>query len=115
VGGWVAGGVLPRALHQPPSHLSGGGGGGGGGGVYLAPADLCIVPLTPFLRVVQAADTTINPSASPSPFAAGPFSHMFEDVVNEKRAEVRCAFSDRILHSRMPLDPTHVRLKRTCM
>jgi hypothetical protein len=26
---------------------------------------------------------------------------------------VRCAFSDRILHSRMPLDPTHVRLKQT--
>jgi hypothetical protein len=26
--------------------------------------------------------------------------------------EVRCAFSDRNLHSRMPLDPTHVRLKR---
>jgi hypothetical protein len=25
---------------------------------------------------------------------------------------VRCAFSDRNLHSRMPLDPTHVRLKR---
>jgi hypothetical protein len=25
----------------------------------------------------------------------------------------RCAFSDRNLHSRMPLDPTHVRLKRT--
>jgi hypothetical protein len=24
---------------------------------------------------------------------------------------VRCAFSDRILHSKMPLDPTHVRLK----
>jgi hypothetical protein len=23
----------------------------------------------------------------------------------------RCAFSDRNLHSRMPLDPTHVRLK----
>jgi hypothetical protein len=28
---------------------------------------------------------------------------------------VRCAFSDRILHSRMPLDPTHVRFKRTCV
>jgi hypothetical protein len=28
---------------------------------------------------------------------------------------VRCAFSDRKLHSRMPLDPTHVRLKRTCV
>jgi hypothetical protein len=27
--------------------------------------------------------------------------------------EARCAFSDRNLHSRMPLDPTHVRLKRT--
>jgi hypothetical protein len=28
---------------------------------------------------------------------------------------VRCAFSDRSLHSRMPLDPTHVRFKRTCV
>jgi hypothetical protein len=28
---------------------------------------------------------------------------------------VRCAFSNRILHSMMPLDPTHVRLKRTCV
>jgi hypothetical protein len=27
----------------------------------------------------------------------------------------RCAFSDRILHSRMPLDPMHVRLKQTCV
>jgi hypothetical protein len=27
-------------------------------------------------------------------------------------AMVRCAFSGRNLHSRMPLDPTHVRLKR---
>jgi hypothetical protein len=27
----------------------------------------------------------------------------------------RCAFSGRILHSRVPLDPTHVSLKRTCM
>jgi alpha-galactosidase len=28
---------------------------------------------------------------------------------------VRCAFSDRNFHSRMPLDPTHVLLKRTCV
>jgi hypothetical protein len=28
---------------------------------------------------------------------------------------VRCAFSDIILHSRMSLDPTHVRFKRTCV
>jgi hypothetical protein len=30
-------------------------------------------------------------------------------------ADVRCAFSHRNLHSRMPLDPTPVRLKRACM
>jgi aminopeptidase N len=29
------------------------------------------------------------------------------------QAEVGCAFFGRNLHSRMPLDPTHVRLKRT--
>jgi serine/threonine protein kinase len=29
--------------------------------------------------------------------------------------KARCAFSDRNLHSRMPLDPTHVHLKRTCV
>jgi hypothetical protein len=27
--------------------------------------------------------------------------------------KARCAFFGRNLHSRMPLDPTHVRLKRT--
>jgi hypothetical protein len=27
----------------------------------------------------------------------------------------RCAFSDKNLHLRMPLDPTHVRFKRTCV
>jgi hypothetical protein len=31
------------------------------------------------------------------------------------RAMVRCLCFDRILHSRMPLDPTHVCLKRTCV
>jgi hypothetical protein len=29
--------------------------------------------------------------------------------------QVKCAFSDRIFHSRMPLDPTLVRLRRTCV
>jgi hypothetical protein len=28
---------------------------------------------------------------------------------------VRCACSNIIVHSRMPLDPTHVHLKRTCV
>jgi hypothetical protein len=34
---------------------------------------------------------------------------------SEMVAFVRCAFSDRNLHSRMPLDPTPARLKRTCV
>jgi hypothetical protein len=33
----------------------------------------------------------------------------------EKDTLVRCAFSDRNLLSRVPLDPTHVRLMRTCV
>jgi hypothetical protein len=33
----------------------------------------------------------------------------------EADESVRCAFFDRILLSRMPLDPTHVRFKRTCV
>jgi 1,4-dihydroxy-2-naphthoate octaprenyltransferase len=32
-------------------------------------------------------------------------------LVKAAFSAVRCAFSDRILHSRMPLNPTHVRLK----
>jgi hypothetical protein len=31
-------------------------------------------------------------------------------VAGAIRDNARCAFSDRNLHSRMPLDPTHVRL-----
>jgi hypothetical protein len=36
--------------------------------------------------------------------------HFHKDAYN-----VRCAFSDSNLHSRMPSDPTHVRIKRTCV
>jgi hypothetical protein len=36
-------------------------------------------------------------------------------VVEKGGTKVRCAFFGRNLHSRMPLDPTHVRLKRTCV
>jgi alpha-L-rhamnosidase len=36
-------------------------------------------------------------------------------LFDEKRVRVRGAFSDGNLHSRMPLDLTHVRLKRTCV
>jgi hypothetical protein len=32
-----------------------------------------------------------------------------------RRGFARCAFSGNNLRSRMPLDPTHVRLKRTCV
>jgi hypothetical protein len=34
---------------------------------------------------------------------------------NFSAVKVRCAFFDMILHSRMPLDPTPARLKRTCV
>jgi hypothetical protein len=45
------------------------------------------------------------------------FKGLTEDASPMKRKSdlARCAFSDRILHSRMPLDPTHVRSKRTCV
>jgi hypothetical protein len=38
---------------------------------------------------------------------------VYELNAEEQRRKVRCAFFGRNLHSRMPLDPTHVRLKRT--
>jgi hypothetical protein len=37
------------------------------------------------------------------------------EVAGARAAMVRCSFSNRILHSRMALDPTHVRFKRTCV
>jgi hypothetical protein len=36
-------------------------------------------------------------------------------TAEQRHGLARCAFSDRILRSRMPLDPTPVRLKRTCV
>jgi chromosome segregation ATPase len=36
-----------------------------------------------------------------------------EYAMSQELTSVRCAFSDRHFHSRMPLDPRHVRLKRT--
>jgi hypothetical protein len=36
-----------------------------------------------------------------------------KNQLNTSLADARCAFSDRNLHSRMPLDPSHFRLKRT--
>jgi calcium-dependent protein kinase len=38
-----------------------------------------------------------------------------ENFIFTDRSAARCAFFGRNLHSRMPLDPTHVRLKRTCV
>jgi hypothetical protein len=42
-----------------------------------------------------------------------PVETLFGHLVLPKGASVRCAFLDGNLHSMMPLDPTHVRLKRT--
>jgi magnesium-transporting ATPase (P-type) len=45
------------------------------------------------------------------------FSWYNEDceALTDSYGTARCTFSGRNLHSRMPLDPTHVRLKRTCV
>jgi hypothetical protein len=46
------------------------------------------------------------------PWPFGPLPVAFTKLVRQAYAAcVRCAFSDTGLHSRMPLDPTHVRLK----
>jgi hypothetical protein len=55
----------------------------------------------------EECDVACKPKKQPSfLFNSGSFR-----AVNAGR--VRCAFSDGNLHSRMPLDPMHVRLKRT--
>jgi hypothetical protein len=48
------------------------------------------------------------------PTASSAKQNYFE-IVDASEDVVRCAFSGRNLHSRMPLDPTYVRLKRTCV
>jgi hypothetical protein len=42
-----------------------------------------------------------------------PLMHTPSSSGSHYGGDVRCAFSDRNLHSRMPLDPTHVRLQQT--
>jgi hypothetical protein len=51
------------------------------------------------------------PAKDPQEFAMFPA----EDVAFVNQWMVRCAFSNRMLHLRMSLDPMHVRLKRTCL
>jgi hypothetical protein len=43
------------------------------------------------------------------------FAYLDTLVSDGMPAVAQCAFFDRNLYSRMPLDPTHVRLKRTCV
>jgi hypothetical protein len=72
---------------------------------------------TPSLAARNCADPPGAPSLSRSEQLAAYAcvgDELFQHVVTV-RAKVRCAFSNRKLHSRMPLDPTHVRLKRTCV
>jgi hypothetical protein len=55
---------------------------------------------------------TLNVNSIPTlkvRFRLGAQVYIFVEVVDG--VGVRCAFSNKILHSRMPLDPTHVRLK----
>jgi hypothetical protein len=70
--------------------------------------------------------TTLTPAfyhPSPSPYTRKVAPEHFEDPVSRVVVKttlhpglVRCAFSDRMLHLRMPLDPTHVHMKllHTC-
>jgi hypothetical protein len=85
-----------------------------------APATITQTTITT-TSVTQTATTTTICSGLLGQFLA-PFDNarMTRDghlltIANVQTVEVRCAFSNRILHSRMPLDPTHVRLKRTCV
>jgi membrane-bound ClpP family serine protease len=43
------------------------------------------------------------------------FLMMFVTLFTYGVLDVWCAFSDIMLHSKMSLDPTHVRLKQTCV
>jgi hypothetical protein len=54
-------------------------------------------------------------SAGASVGAAEHFSQLCGLGYAASLAGVRCAFSDRILHSMIPLDHMHVREKRTCV
>jgi hypothetical protein len=60
--------------------------------------------LTP-TTIINTSTSTSAPNSDTSSSAGG----------KADSGGVRCAFFDRNLHSRMPLDPTHVRFKRTCV
>jgi hypothetical protein len=68
-----------------------------------------VLPLTPAVALVASNRTCrIDQHGSD-----GRWVVTRRDTTSEKRnqGKVRCAFFGRNLHSRMPLDPTHVRLK----
>jgi hypothetical protein len=68
--------------------------------------ELCHAPLSE----LKDLDDPSNEYVMSLTIFGGPFN-----VLNEDYHVVRCAFSDRNLHSRMSLDPPHVRFKRTCV
>jgi hypothetical protein len=65
-------------------------------------------------RYYADADVSTDPRASGKATTSEGFSTIYKPKEGGARF-ARCAFSDRNLHSRMPLDPTHVRFKRTCV
>jgi hypothetical protein len=70
----------------------------------IPPEHLTVTPEDGAL--VAALDGTTFVFTPVAPLASAKFSASFEGAA---------LFSGRNLHSRMPLDPTHVRLKRTCV
>jgi hypothetical protein len=102
---------LKVGMHEMDAHLLGRGGGDAlqqAHTVQQAIASVVHVPST-----VQHPDHHHEPHAAPT-MPANNYRQLDMDMDSHAtRLTVRCAFSDTNLHSRMPLDPTHVRLKRT--
>jgi hypothetical protein len=80
----------------------------------------CIRSLAPYSTepFVGMPNRPLMEQAHSAIAAAGPDGMSLDELMQRLGlyvAQVRCAFSYRNLHLRMPLDPTHVRLKQTCV
>jgi hypothetical protein len=72
-----------------------------------------IVDTTPTTTNPNNNTTTGNRKANMQQQQSKPSDFALLLIPSFENGRVRCAFSGRNSHSRMPLDPTHVRLKRT--
>jgi hypothetical protein len=91
--------VMQSARHHEFSHA-----------VSSAPYSIPIPTL--ILNPILIPNTTLIPNHIPHPHN-GRQRRLHQMAAAGLTSVVRCALSDRNVHSRMPLDPTHVRLKNT--